>query len=93
MQEEKRPVKTSHNVIIENRKQMTVSGVRDVDSFDENSVALFTELGDMLVNGNDLHINKLNIENGEVVIVGDIDGIEYRSAENKKGGFFSRLVK
>lgn len=93
MQEEKKIVKTSHNVIMENRKQMTISGVRDVDSFDESSVALYTELGDLLISGADLHINKLNIENGEVVIKGEIEGLEYRSSDAKKVGFFSRLVK
>ena len=58
----------SQNVILENRKSMSVSGVKDVDSFDENAVALFTELGNMLISGSDLHISRLNIENGEVII-------------------------
>ena len=93
MPEEKKTIKTSHNLILENRKQMTVSGVRDVDSFDESSVALYTDLVDLLISGIDLHINKLNIENGEVVIRGEVDSIEYRSNDAKKVGFFSRLVR
>ncbi len=83
----------SQNVILENRKSMSVSGVKDVDSFDENAVALFTELGNMLISGSDLHISRLNIENGEVIINGTIDSIVYRGDAAKKGSFLQRLMK
>ena len=84
---------TSQNVILENRKNLSVSGVKDVDSFDENAVALFTELGNMLISGSDLHISRLNIENGEVIINGTIDSIVYRGDVAKKGSFLQRLMK
>ncbi len=84
---------SSQNVILENRRNMSVSGVKDVDSFDENAVALFTELGSMLISGSDLHISRLNIENGEVIINGTIDSIVYRGDNAKKGNFLQRLMK
>ena len=84
---------SNQNVILENRKTMSVSGVRDVDSFDENAVALYTELGNMLISGSDLHISRLNIENGEVIINGTVDSIVYRGDAVKKGNFLQRLMK
>lgn len=94
MIEEKKTVRVSNqNIMLENRKNMSVSGVKDVDSFDENTVALFTELGSLLITGSDLHISRLNIENGEVMINGTIDGIVYRGEGGKKGGFLQRLIK
>ena len=83
----------SQNVILENRKSLSVSGVKDVDSFDENAVALYTELGNMLISGSDLHISRLNIENGEVIVNGTIDSIVYRGDSAKKGSFLQRLMK
>lgn len=94
MIEEKKTVRVSNqNILLENRKNMSVSGVKDVDSFDENTVALFTELGSLLISGSDLHISRLNIENGEVMINGTVDSIVYRGDNGKKGGFLQRLIK
>lgn len=101
MIDEKRFSRTSaselvHNVIIENRKKLSISGVEDVESFDEDSIVLYTGLGSMTIRGEDLHINKLSVESGEVVIEGEIDSLAYSDAgegKNRGSGFFSRLFK
>jgi len=97
MDERKNYSKTeqTHNIIMENRKRMSVSGVKDVDSFNESSVLLATSMGMLTVKGADLRINKLNIESGEVSIEGEIDSFEYSdvSMGNDGGGFLSRLFK
>lgn len=90
----KRPDVT-HNIIMENRKKLSVSGVEDVDSFDEASVILITTMGTLTVKGADIRINKLSIDAGEVSIEGDIDSFEYSdvSQHSESGGFISRLFK
>lgn len=93
MAEEKK-IKKSHNIIMENRKTLSVSGIDDVDSFDENTVVMFTDMGVLTVKGEDLHINKLSVDNGELSVEGDIYSLNYSDEEMKKsGGLLSKLFK
>ncbi|MBQ6697688.1 MAG: sporulation protein YabP [Oscillospiraceae bacterium] len=80
------------NIIIENRSRMSVSGVSDVENFDENSVVLYTNRGLLTVKGMGLHIERLSLETGELALEGTIDGVEYSEAETG-GGFWSRLFR
>lgn len=80
------------NIIIENRSKMSISGVSDVDNFDENTVVLYTNRGLLTVRGAGLHIERLSLETGELAVEGTIDGIEY-SEETVSGGFWSRLFR
>lgn len=92
--EEKKQIKKVHNLILEDRRTLRVSGVSDVDSFDEGEVVLFTELGELTVHGGNLHMNKLNVETGEVSIEGDIDSIAYRDdGPRSSGGFLGRIFR
>jgi sporulation protein YabP len=92
--EEKKAVKKVHNIILEDRKTLTVSGVSDVDSFDEQAVMLFTELGELTVRGSDLHMNKLSVETGEVNIEGNISSLSYQDeAPRSSGGFMGKLFR
>lgn len=93
MAEERREVKLPHNIILQNRKLMTVSGVVDVDSFDEQCIIVFTDIGELTIRGIDLHITKLSIESGELSVEGEIDSIVYSDNVRQSGGFFSRLFK
>lgn len=83
----------AHNIILENRKMVTISGVSDIDSFDEQAVIMFTDLGDLEIRGSNLHINKLSIETGEVNIEGDIMAMIYSDNVKTSGGFFSKIFK
>lgn len=83
-----------HHVVIEERKSLTVSGVEDVERFDENSIVLSTSKGAMVVAGSDLHIEKLSLDGGDLKVEGDIDSVSYEDdAGPVKGGFFSRLLR
>jgi len=95
MAEEKKVFKTPHNVIIESRKNITVTGVMDIDSFDEESVVLFTELGELSIKGQNLHINKIDINSGDLTMEGEIESLSYSEAGPQKGssGFFSKLFR
>ena len=85
--------KKPHNIILENRRSMMISGVIDVDSFDEQTVILFTDLGELTVRGDNLHIDSLNIDSGEMAIEGEINSFNYSDVQRESGGFFSKLFK
>ena len=99
--EQKRTIKTVksetvHNVILENRKKISVSGVDDVESFNEEEIILHTQdQGVLVVKGGGLHINKLNVDSGDVNITGEINSMEYLavSLKSKGSGFFGKMFK
>lgn len=79
-----------HNVVLENREHMSVSGVSEVISFDEREVAMVTSGGILTISGEELHVEKLNLEMGELSIEGRIEAVIYQD-ERRRGGFWSRL--
>jgi len=84
------------NLILENREKLSISGVIDVESFNDECVIIDTEMGVLIVRGEDLHINKLNLDNSELNIEGDIISCEYSDKEGTKSkgsGFLSRMFK
>ena len=76
MEERQMPAK-AHKLIVNNRKTSMVTGVLDVLSFDLNEILLETEQGMLMVKGTDMHVNRLNLEKGEVDLAGNIDNISY----------------
>ena len=84
-----------HNVILEDRHRLTVSGVSDVDSFDEQTVIVFTQMGELTVKGEDLHINRLSLEMGELAVEGDITALTYtdRAQKPQQGSFWGRVFR
>lgn len=96
MQEDKNVVKLPHNLILEDRRLLSVSGVNDIDSFDENTVILFTDMGEMTIRGHNLHISKLNVDTGELTMDGEIVAVIYNDEAPKKTGgssIFSKVFK
>ena len=91
--EEKNTVRKRHSVILEDRKQLSLSGVADVSGFDEETVVLETELGELTVKGSSLHINKVSLETGELNLDGNIYSLVYAENRQTEGGFFSRLFR
>lgn len=93
---EERQGQNSHKIVINNRKTSLVTGVLDVLSFDLNEVLLETEQGMLMVKGNDMHVNRLSLEKGEVDLSGNIDTIAYSdmTGHGKKGdNLFAKLFK
>lgn len=85
-------IKQNHNVIVENRKKFTLTGVKDVLSFDDETVMLDTFLGRLVVKGSGLHIVNFNTETGDLSGEGKVHAFIY-TAEESAGGFFSRLFR
>lgn len=82
-----------HHVVLEERKHLTVSGVEDVERFDENSIVLSTTQGVMTVTGENLHIEKLSLDGGDLKVEGDIDSLTYEDSGRERGGLFARLFR
>lgn len=76
-------VKQNHNIILENRKSLSISGVTDVDSFDEKTIRLYTELGELTLQGRDLHIDSMSVETGNMTVSGDIWSMVYGDKDRK----------
>ncbi|MCL2578318.1 MAG: sporulation protein YabP [Defluviitaleaceae bacterium] len=93
--EEKKRSVSRHSLTIDRRESITVSGVTDVISFDEESVIGETEMGVIIIRGVNLHVKKINLENGELSVTGEIDGVTYENpgAAGKSKSFIGRLFK
>lgn len=76
-------IKPNHNMILENRKSLSISGITDVDSFDEKSICLYTQLGELTIQGKDLHIDSMSVETGDMTITGDIWAIIYGDKDRR----------
>ena len=86
--------KEIHNVIMENRNKLTISGVNTVEAFDESAVELDTISGGLVLEGENLHVNQLNVSTGELIVEGEINSIMYSEITSKKqGSIISRLFK
>jgi len=82
-----------HNVVLEGRKKLSLTGVTDVESFNENEVIMAASKWTVIVRGDELHMEKLSVDSGDVIITGRIDGVEYEDGVPAEGGFFSRLFR
>lgn len=94
--EDKLQVQKNHKVNLNARSSATITGVKDVLSFDAGEVLLETEMGILMLRGNELHVNRLTLEKGEVDIDGRIDSLAYSDNNNygRSGeSFISKLFK
>lgn len=84
---------TVQNVIIESRKRLNISGVKDVTSFDDETILLDTVFGRMTIKGENVRIESFNTTTGDIVANGKIHAVVYMSDAKTSGGFFSRLLR
>ena len=96
--DERKNINTSviQNLILENRGKLSVSGVVDVLSFDDQVVIIETDLGLLTVKGENIRINKLSIDTSEVIVEGDISSMAYSENKNNdktKGSLISKIFK
>lgn len=86
-------VRMPHNIILEGRHTLTVSGVQDIDRYDEQSVVAFTQMGELTIRGENLHINKIDVQSGELDLEGEIRELLYSEETSRKAGLLSRLLR
>ena len=84
---------SKHTVHIDNRRNLTITGITDIDSFDEQMVAVFTDEGELIVRGNGLHISRIDVEAGELALDGDILSLEYGDTLQPHASLWSRLFR
>lgn len=83
------------NLVLENREKLSISGVNDVLSFDDQIVILETGLGLLTIKGENLRINKLSLDNEEVIIEGEINSLSYseKESERKNNSLLGKIFK
>ena len=84
-----------HKLVLDRREKATVTGVKDVISFDEKEILLQTEFGKMTVKGEGLHVKRLTLEKGEAELEGQVNGLLYSAVGSveEEGGFLNRLFR
>lgn len=83
-----------HDVILKNRKNLSITGVLDVDNFDEETVTTYTDQGELTIKGENLHISKINLDTGDITLDGTITALIYSdNIKLNKQSFLSRLFK
>ena len=73
-----------HNLILENRQSLSLSGVTDVESFNETEISLYTSMGDLVVRGKNLHVEAINLDTGDMSISGEIKSTVYGDRNRTK---------
>lgn len=82
-----------HDLSLQDRQKMSVSGVSEVINFDENQVMIATSMGTLIVRGSSLHVDQLSLDSGELRLTGRIDIMEYDDTTSASGGFLRRLFQ
>ena len=85
-----------HEIILRDRETVTATGIVEVESFDDREIVLLTDLGTMVLRGEDLHVEQINLESGEFSCTGLVTGLQYSagttSAGRSREGFLKRLL-
>lgn len=87
------PNHEEHRLELDARERLTVNGVENIDSFSDTSVVLDTNMGRLVIKGENLHINKLDVSDGNFALDGKVNSVEYLKKSGKKGGFFENLFR
>lgn len=95
MEEKKKNSELVHQLILTNRGQLALEGVNNLGSYDQEQIILETSSGVLEVKGEGLHIQQLNLDQGKVIVDGEIFSLVYtdENATRKGKGFFGRLIK
>ncbi len=93
MTDDKKVVNLPHSVIMEDRKKLSVSGVTDIESFDEQTIIAMTDLGELTIRGWNLHITRLNLEQTELLVDGEISSLTYTDVRPQAKGFFAKVMR
>lgn len=94
MEEKKITKPKNQTLLLENREKLCVTGVIDVESFNDQSIVAITDMGVLIIHGSELHINKLNLDSNELIVEGDIFSLEYSDGETGKSkSFFGKMFK
>lgn len=83
----------AHRIVLDQRCRLTVSGVDGVESFDEGSIVMSTSQGSLIIRGSDLHIEKLSLDGGDLLVEGTVDALTYEEEDQRQTSFLGRLFR
>ena len=82
-----------HNLIIENRTDLTTTGILRVISYDENGATAETGQGILVIGGKNLKVSEMSCQSGELKVQGELEFVQYEAARQTKGGFLGKLMR
>ena len=85
-----RPNPQAHSIVLDAKRHLRITGVKEVESFHEDEACVVTLAGSLFIFGSDLHLSRLNPDDGQVLIDGDIQSLEYEPPPKERKGFFQR---
>ena len=85
-------IKPEPHLVLEQRERLVISGVEEVARFDEETIILTTSMGELEIQGEGLHIEKLSLEGGELHVDGTVTALIYETASREEPGFLRRLL-
>ena len=88
---EAKSVEQPHRLTLDSRSRLSVTGVLEVESFDETEILLTSTRGPLSIRGQGLRLQQLSIDGGQVLVDGSVDSIVYEQETHASGGFFARL--
>lgn len=83
----------SHKIVLTDRSRLEITGVEEVESFDENTIIMSTSRGSLIVRGDGLHIETLSLDGGALKVDGTVESLTYEDVERDRGGLLSRLFR
>ncbi len=92
---EEKKILSTHSLMLENRQNGRITGVKDIKSFDENEILLLTQAGKLVIKGEQLHVKQLDLEKGEVDLEGKVDSLTYlsKNTDNRDESLFRRMFR
>ena len=84
-------LKKPHTLSLENRSGLKLTGVTDVESFDEDTIMAYTDYGCLTVSGSKMHVEELNLYSGILQVTGEVSALIYSSKTEKSKGFIKRV--
>ncbi|MDL2300232.1 sporulation protein YabP [Clostridiaceae bacterium OttesenSCG-928-D20] len=81
-----------HIIILEARNKLSISGVEEVLSFDDNEIIMLTSKGNMIIRGSDMKVGNLSVESGDLIVEGQINSLVYQEV-GPSGSLWTRLFK
>ena len=88
---EQKALELPHKLTLDGRSRLNLSGITEVESFDEGMVVLHTTRGTLVVRGEGLHLQLLSLDGGQVHVDGTVDSLTYEDTGDRSGGFLARL--
>lgn len=88
---EEKALELPHKIALDGRSRLNMTGITEVESFDEGMVVLHTTRGTLVVRGQGLHLQLLSLDGGQVHVDGTVDSLTYEDTQKEAGGFLARL--